>query len=236
MGIAAADYSLDGRDDLFVTNSRRQLHAAYRARAETAFATPGPSSPRRSATTTRLGRVVVDLDLDGNLELVLANGAIPCSPDARAQRVQVLEHPTAEGHAASSQTRASPSVHAGQRVNGRGLAAADYDNDGDVESRSTRRREADLLRNSAPRGHWLEVESAVPPGTRVTAVLPGGRRLVREPPPGAATSPRRIPACTSASGPRRGSRADRALPRTAGRIGSTNVAADRIWCRALTPF
>ena len=31
MGIAAADYSRDGREDLFVTNNRRQLHAIYRS-------------------------------------------------------------------------------------------------------------------------------------------------------------------------------------------------------------
>ena len=38
MGIAAADYSGDGRVDLFVTNSRHQLHAAFR--------THGPPVPR----------------------------------------------------------------------------------------------------------------------------------------------------------------------------------------------
>ena len=56
MGIAAADYSLDGRDDLFVTNSRRQLHAVYRsARREAVRRTPGPTSSRRSAPPTRAG-------------------------------------------------------------------------------------------------------------------------------------------------------------------------------------
>ena len=38
MGIAAGDYSGDGLDDLFVTNSRGQLHAAYRSRAVGPFA------------------------------------------------------------------------------------------------------------------------------------------------------------------------------------------------------
>ena len=33
MGIAAGDYSGDGRQDLFVSNSRGQGHVAYRTRA-----------------------------------------------------------------------------------------------------------------------------------------------------------------------------------------------------------
>jgi hypothetical protein len=38
-----------------------------------------------------------------------------------------------------------------------------------------------LLRTSGARGHWLEVKlGAFAPGARVTAVLPDGRRLVRE--------------------------------------------------------
>jgi hypothetical protein len=67
-------------------------------------------------------------------------------------------------------------------VNGRGLAAADYDNDGrvDVAVGSIGGRLL-LLRNTAPRRHWLEVDvRPFTPGTVVTAVLPDGRKLVRE--------------------------------------------------------
>ena len=42
MGIAVGDYSGDGREDLFVTNSRGQLHAAYRARAGHPYADARP--------------------------------------------------------------------------------------------------------------------------------------------------------------------------------------------------
>ena len=85
MGIAAADYSLDGREDLFVTNSRRQLHAVYRSSGSPSAGTRGPAFlDARPDFVAALGKDFtgwgvswIDLDLDGNLDLVLANGAIP---------------------------------------------------------------------------------------------------------------------------------------------------------------
>ena len=68
------------------------------------------------------------------------------------------------------------------RVVGRGLAVADYDNDGrlDIALNSVGGRLI-LLKGTAAGGNWLEVSLAgFHPGARVTAVLPDGRRLVRE--------------------------------------------------------
>ena len=69
----------------------------------------------------------------------------------------------------------------GPVVNGRGLAAADYDNDGDLDvAVGSIAGPLVLLRNSGAAGHWLEVQlRTFAPGAKVTAVLPGGRRLVR---------------------------------------------------------
>jgi hypothetical protein len=67
-------------------------------------------------------------------------------------------------------------------VNGRGVAAADFDNDGrvDVAVNSIGGRLL-LLRNTGPKAHWLEVGlKRFAPGATITAVLPDGRRLVRE--------------------------------------------------------
>ena len=59
-----ADYSLDGREDLFVTNSRRQLHAAYRS-AATGFTDARPDfAPALGTDYTGWGVSWVDLDLD----------------------------------------------------------------------------------------------------------------------------------------------------------------------------
>ncbi len=184
MGIAAADYSLDGREDLFVTNSRKQLHAVYRTTPR-AFVDARPDFVEALGSAyTGWGVSWVDLDLDGNLDLVLANGAIPLlHPKQDAQRVQVLENLTGEGHRGEfADAGAAVGLPPGQRVNGRGLAAADYDNDGDVDvAINSIAGPLLLLRNSGARGHWLEVKpKGFAPGTKITAVLPGGRRLVRE--------------------------------------------------------
>jgi Na+-translocating ferredoxin:NAD+ oxidoreductase RnfD subunit len=185
MGIAAADYSRDGRQDLFVTNSRRQLHAVYRSASRKPFADARPDFAQALGQDfTGWGVSWVDLDLDGNLDLVLANGAIPVtSLRTDAERLQVLQNLTGAGRSGAF-ADASTAVGAGSlpRRNGRGLAAADYDNDGDVDiAVNSIGGRLMLLRTSGARGHWLEVKlGAFAPGARVTAVLPDGRRLVRE--------------------------------------------------------
>ena len=184
MGIAAADFSRDGRTDLFVTNSRKQLHAAYRSRSgSSTFADARPDVAAPFGTrSTGWGASWVDLNLDGDLDLVVANGAIPVLKLAKdAQRIQVLENVTRTG----ARTRFAPAAVElldTAKVNGRGLAAADYDNDGDVDvAVNSIGGKLILLENRGARGHWLEVAfEQFAPGTVVSVVLPDGRRLVRE--------------------------------------------------------
>lgn len=181
MGIAAADYNHDGRPDLLVTNARGQLHAAYRSRraaAEPSFADARSEIAAALGTrSTGWGASWVDLDLDGDLDVVVANGAIPVVDLKRsAQRVRVLEN-----RGRSTFALAAESAVQGARVNGRGVAAADYDNDGDIDVaiNSTGGR-LQLLRNDGARGHWLEVRlRSFAPGAVVAITLPDGRRLVR---------------------------------------------------------
>jgi hypothetical protein len=186
MGIAAADFSRDGRVDLFVTNSRGQLHAAYRSR-------PGAGAPYADARpdiagvigtkSTAWGDSWADLDLDGDLDLALANGGIPIVSLAKdAQRLQMIENVSPRAGAPRFARVTGAGLRRVRPINGRGLAAADYDNDGDLDiAVNAIGGRLILLENKTRRGHWLEVRlRRFAPGALVTALLPDGRTLVRE--------------------------------------------------------
>ncbi len=197
MGIAEADWTNDRRPDFFVTNSRGQTHASYASankllqfndvRAE--------FTPAVEHNHTGWGDSWVDLNNDGALELVIANGAIPVTNLKRdAGPVQVLVQQDGQFVDAG--------LLRGLPVNGRGLAAADFDNDGRVDvAVSSIGGPLLLLRNTGPTGNWLTVDvRPFSPGAIVTLVRSDGRRDVREVHAGSSYLSSEDPRCTSASG------------------------------------
>jgi hypothetical protein len=181
MGVAAQDYSGDGRPDVFVTNNRGQGHAAFRATNRAAFANARQVfAPALGDNGAGWGASWVDLANNGREDLVLANGAIPITNLKKdAAPLQVLEN-RGGGHFADA--TAAVGLRPGPVVNGRGVAAADYDNDGRVDiAVNSIGGKLILLHNTGGSGHWLGVSLArFAPAAVVTAVLPDGRRLVRE--------------------------------------------------------
>jgi hypothetical protein len=183
MGIASADYDGNGRPDLLVSNARNQRHAVHRG-SGTSFADARADFTSAFGTSyTGWGASWVDLDLDSDLDLVLANGHVPVDDLVEdAEPLQVLEQVGARGEARFADAAKGSGSRERLRVNGRGLAAADFDNDGDRDiAVNSIGGPLVLLENASDSGNWLAVvPSGLRPGTRVTAVLPDGHKLVRE--------------------------------------------------------
>src|SRR5437016_5245026 len=190
MGVAAADFNGDGRTDLFISNSRGQGHAVYTGQPPLASGSSfndvrAAFAPAFGKTFTGWGASWVDLDLDGNLDLVLANGGIPVTNLARnAQPIQVLENMGAPAGSSPQFTDVTALIGGNDlpRVVGRGLTTADFGNNGRMDiAINTIGGKLELLRPTGAVGHWLAVRLAkFSPGGVVTAVLPDGRKLVSE--------------------------------------------------------
>jgi Na+-translocating ferredoxin:NAD+ oxidoreductase RnfD subunit len=175
MGIAAADWTADGKQDLFISNSRKQTNAVFES-GPGGFSIVGSAFTRAfGGTFTGWGDSFVDLDNDGRPELVLASGAIPVTNLAKnAGPIRVLTRPDGPWVPASVLDRV--------RTNGRGVAAADYDNDGRVDlAVNTIGGKLLLLHNTGPLQNWLTVDvTPFSPAAVVTVVDSSGRRQVRE--------------------------------------------------------
>ncbi len=189
MGIAIADYDRDGREDVAVTNLATQGHVVFRGidsdePPEFTSALDSMGQPDLGLGETGWGTSWTDLDLDGDLDLLVAHGAVPVR-DITADREQLraFENLTVNGRPGAfvDVTEETGLDESGRHL-ARGLAAADYDNVGDVDvAVGTIGGDLALLRNTGAGGHWLLVapEPALP-GTLVTMTDADGMVHARE--------------------------------------------------------
>jgi hypothetical protein len=192
MGVTAGDYNLDGALDLFVTNFAEDYCTLYRGDGKGFFEDASEQAGIAGPTFKFLswGTVFADLDCDGDQDLAIANGHIYPQVDAHpqfgttyAQRHLLLEN-TGDGRFADATDRSGPGFAPAEPSHG--LAAGDYDNDGDLDLLiSNLDGPPNLLRNDSARGSWLTVVLEAPSGggpiigTRVEARV-GEKTLVRD--------------------------------------------------------
>lgn len=157
MGIDAGDYDRDGQLDLVITNLDFQMHSLHRGLGRGMFAWSTIESGIGYTTLPFVGFGVafLDVDHDGRLDLAIANGHIlDNAPDFRSgatyrQRRLLFRNTT--GRRFAEVGRSAGPGFAREKV-GRGLAAGDVDNDGDLDLLVTNNGEtADLLRNDLAR-------------------------------------------------------------------------------------
>ncbi|GAB4236030.1 MAG: CRTAC1 family protein [Acidobacteriota bacterium] len=172
MGLAVGDVNLDGLLDIFVNNFSEDYSTLYLNTGEGFFDDVSKEAGIGPPTFKSLswGAVLADLDNDTDLDLVIANGHIYPQVDrypeiglSYNQRNQIFLN-DGTGRFVEVTDRAGPGFALIQCS--RGIAAGDYDNDGDLDLLySNLDGTATLLRNDSRTGNWLIVDCRVPAGS-----------------------------------------------------------------------
>ena len=209
MGLAVGDWNRDGDDDIFITHWVAQENALYdsllkdrggRGAAGVAPAGGRGGSSKKGAPggglrfvdvadMVGLGQIALpmvgwgtefaDFDGDGWLDLVVANGGTFETDGKPKGLVPQLPFLFWNRHGEYFYNLAPRSPPLSQPHVARGLAVADYDNDGDVDVLIVRHGEpVQLLRNDMQTGHWAEVVlRARPAPGGPTRPAPGARTI-----------------------------------------------------------
>jgi hypothetical protein len=175
MGVTCGDVDGDGLGELFMTHLDGEYSTLYRQLTAGVFEDNTIASGLGGTTPfTGFGTALADLDLDGDLDLLIANGRVrrgdavrekPHDPAAfwRAycERNQLYVNP-GEGKFVEAEPAGEPFC-TGEHVS-RGLAVGDWDNDGDLDVVTSEvNGPTRLYRNVAPRqGNWLLVRAIEP--------------------------------------------------------------------------
>ncbi|HET9358174.1 MAG TPA: CRTAC1 family protein [Vicinamibacterales bacterium] len=158
MGVDSGDFDNSGRMGLAVTNFDNEMIGLYRPQASGAYADIATRSGVGAASLNRLGFgcLFADLDLDGALDLVVANGHIDDTVRHIRGNVGYAQAPLLFLNQGNGSFRdvapQAGSPFATPRV-GRGLACGDFDRDGDVDLlMTTNNGPAVLFRNDQTGG------------------------------------------------------------------------------------
>ena len=169
MGIDLGDIDADGDEDLFVTNLDNEGNTLYLNLGKGLYEDRTTESGLFKLGFTGFGTRFVDYDLDGGLDLFIANGAVrhlsrqvqAGDPYPLKQRSHLYRNDR-KGKFTDVTERASPALS--PLFVARGVAAGDLDNDGAIDfvvfNNSGPARV--LMNDVSPRGHWLGVRVVDP--------------------------------------------------------------------------
>jgi len=159
MGIAVADVDHNGYLDVYITHFHLETDTLYKNYGPGGFQDISALVGLAPLTWDRLsfGVVLADFDQDGRPEAFTACGHIENGPGYPFYRMapQLLAFDGRRWRNASDE---AGEFFQGKRV-ARAVAAADYDEDGDLDLAVAHENgPAALLRNDSERGHWLKLQ------------------------------------------------------------------------------
>ena len=192
MGADAGDYDGDGQVDLALTAFAHDRNTIYRGVGSGGFEDASATAGVATSTFARMGwgTAFLDADLDGRLDLAVANGHIfadvdrfPALGETYAQASQLLLN--------QGGTFVDVSAGAGRGLQtprvSRGLAVGDLDDDGDPDVALSNMDAAPALLENRQRigRHWIAFRLTAPTGNRFAVgarvtITSGGRTQTRE--------------------------------------------------------
>jgi hypothetical protein len=195
MGIGLADVDGDGLLDVFMAHLTEEQHTLWKQGPRGLFRDRSTQARLGSPgwRSTGFGTVLADFDNDGWPDLVIANGRAARGPAAPAgsplgphwgdygERNQLFAN---DGAGRFKDVSGANPALCGRPNVARGLALGDIDGDGGLDLVvTTAGGRAVVLRNCAPRGHWLETRVLERSGTRdalgaEVVVEAGGREQI----------------------------------------------------------
>ena len=164
MGVDAGDYDRSGYPSVLITNFSNQMLALYHNERNGLFVDDAPQSDvgHASLLTLGFGCFFFDYDLDGWLDIYIANGHIEDAIERVQPRVRYAEPPHLFhnlGNGKFKEVTASAGVSfAAPRV-ARGAAYGDINNDGALDVLvATNGGPAALFRNAGTKNHSLRIK------------------------------------------------------------------------------